>query len=121
MGFNLRRPDAKDKITALGVSYDAVCHGAVSLTDGQVNTLLDADIAGAMADARTCVRGFDTLPPDVQMVIVDMIFNLGVGGFSAFKKMIAAVERADWSSAAAEMRDSAGTTRWDAGQIRTSQ
>jgi hypothetical protein len=35
-----------------------------------------------------------------------MIFNLGAGGFSAFRKMIAAVESADWVSAAKEMRDS---------------
>jgi GH24 family phage-related lysozyme (muramidase) len=33
-------------------------------------------------------------------------FNLGVGGFSTFRKMIAAVERRDWTAAAEEMRDS---------------
>src|SRR5262245_4348221 len=106
VGFNLRRSDAKGKTAALGVSYDALCRGAVSLTDQQIDALLDADIAAAMADARHIVHGFDVLPPDVQMVIVDMIFNLGIAGFAAFKKMIAAVECADWSTVASEMRDS---------------
>lgn len=106
VGFNLTRPDAKDKIAALGLSYEAVCRGTVSLTDAQIDALLDLDIAAARAGARRCVHAFDTLPPQAQMVIVDMIFNLGVGGFSTFRKMIAAVERRDWTTAAEQMRDS---------------
>jgi lysozyme len=106
VGFNLTRPDAKDKIAALGLSYEAVCRGTVFLTDPQIDALLDLDIAAARAGARRCVRGFDTLPPRAQMVIIDMVFNLGVGGFSTFRKMIAAVERRDWTAAAEEMRDS---------------
>jgi GH24 family phage-related lysozyme (muramidase) len=106
VGFNLTRPDAKDRIAALGLSYEAVCRGAVSLTDEQIDALLDLDIAAARAGARRCVQGFDTLPPQAQMVIIDMVFNLGVGGFSTFRKMIAAVERRDWTAAAEEMRDS---------------
>src|SRR5262245_14467557 len=93
VGFNLQRSDAKQRIAALGVSYDALSRRDVALTDQQIDTLLDADIATAMTDARNCVRGFDTLPPDVQMVVVDMIFNLGIGGFAGFKRMIAAIER----------------------------
>ena len=83
-----------------------VCRGAVSLTEAQIDALLDLDIAAARADARRRVQGFDTLPPQAQMVIIDMIFNLGVGGFSTFRKMIAAVERRDWTAAAEEMSDS---------------
>jgi GH24 family phage-related lysozyme (muramidase) len=106
VGFNLSRPDAKDKIAALGLSYDAVCRGTVSLTDAQIDALLDADIAAARAGAHGCVRGLDTLPSQAQMVIIDMVFNLGVGGFSTFRRMIAAVERQDWPAAADEMRNS---------------
>lgn len=107
VGFNLQRPDASAKITALGLSYDAVCRGEARLTDAQIDTLLDDDIADAEAGARRCVRGFDALPAQAKMVVIDMVFNLGVGGFSAFRKMIAALENADWNRAAAEMRDSA--------------
>jgi GH24 family phage-related lysozyme (muramidase) len=107
VGFNLQRPDAREKITALGLSYDAVCRGEVRLTDAQIDRLLDSDIADAEAGARRCVRGFDVLPAQAKMVVIDMVFNLGVGGFSAFRKMIAALEARDWNKAAAEMRDSA--------------
>jgi GH24 family phage-related lysozyme (muramidase) len=106
VGFSLQREDARDKIAALGLSYDVVCRGAISLTDAQVDTLLAADIETAISGARDCVRGFDTLPSDAQMVIIDMVFNLGKRGFANFKKMITAVESGDWERAAAEMRDS---------------
>ena len=42
-----------------------------------------------------------------QLVLVDMRFNLGPGGFRTFKKMIAAVKVGDWEEAAAQMKDSA--------------
>lgn len=107
VGFNLQRPDARATISALGLSYDAVCRGEVRLTDAQIDTLLDGDIAAAEAGARECVRGFDALPAQAKMVVIDMVFNLGVGGFTGFRKMIAALESGDWNRAAAEMRDSA--------------
>jgi len=44
----------------------------------------------------------------VQLVLVDMRFNLGPGRFRHFKKMIAAVNDQDFGRAAAEMKDS----RW---------
>jgi len=81
--------------------------GKVALTDAQIDRLLDADIAAASADARRCVSSFDTLPESAQRVVVDMIFNLGAGGFAQFKKMIAALDRGDLHAAADEMQHSA--------------
>jgi GH24 family phage-related lysozyme (muramidase) len=106
VGFNLQRPDARPKITALGLSYDAVCRGEVRLTDAQIDRLLDSDLADAETGARRCVRGFDVLPAQAKMVVIDMVFNLGVGGFSTFQKMIKALENRDWDGASAEMRNS---------------
>jgi lysozyme len=42
----------------------------------------------------------------VQLVIANMMFNLGLPRFSRFKKMIRAIELGDWQSAADEMIDS---------------
>ena len=120
VGFNLTRPDAKDKIAALGLSYEAVCRGTVSLTDVQIHALLDLDIAAARAGARRCVQGFDTLPLQAQMVIIDTVFNLGVGGFSTFRKMIAAMERRDWTDAAKRCAIRSGITRSAGALTRTS-
>lgn len=41
-----------------------------------------------------------------QWALVDMLYNLGFSRFMGFKKMLAALERRDYESAAAEMLDS---------------
>ena len=46
--------------------------------------------------------------PIRQKVLVDMAYNLGVGGLLKFRKMIAALERGDYEGAADQMLDS----RW---------
>ncbi len=42
-----------------------------------------------------------------QAVILDMAFNLGVGGFLKFERLIDALQRGDYAAAAAEMLNSA--------------
>jgi len=106
VGFNLTRPDARAKLAGLGLDYEAVCGKRVALTDAQIDQLLEPDITDAIDNARRCVSNFDRLPSDVQMVVVDMVFNLGLAGYANFKKMIAALEREDWAAAAREMEDS---------------
>ena len=56
-----------------------------------------------------CTRSFsdfEALPEAVQLVVANMMFNLGLPRFSRFKKMIRAIELGDWQSAADEMIDS---------------
>lgn len=49
---------------------------------------------------------FDSFPEEVQEILVNMIFNLGKGGLSKFKKFRTALEMRDWKEAAAQGRDS---------------
>ena len=108
VGFNLDRADASQKIEALGLDYSAVRDGRVSLNDEQIDQLFDADVDRAIADARTIVSNFETIPENKQKVVVDMVFNLGAAGFSGFHKTIEAIENEKWQTAAQEMRNS----RW---------
>jgi lysozyme len=60
---------------------------------------------------RDCLRllpEFDELPTEVKLIFANMMFNLGASRLGGFKRMLAAVEKGDWSSAADEMVDS----RW---------
>jgi GH24 family phage-related lysozyme (muramidase) len=45
---------------------------------------------------------FDNYPAPAQSALVDMAYNLGVGGLGKFKKLIAACERGDFATAAVE-------------------
>ncbi len=108
VGFNLKRRDARAKIAALGLDYDAVVAADVHLSDDQVLALLAPDIDTAEADARLLVENFDGLCAARQVVLCDMAFNLGRARLSGFRNMLAAVDASDWERAADEMVDS----RW---------
>jgi GH24 family phage-related lysozyme (muramidase) len=107
IGFNLDRPDAKQKIEALKLDFARVRAGQVTLTEAQIQQLFDADVAQAMTDARALVKNFNDLPAEKKMVVIDMIFNLGPAGFGKFHKLIKALEGEDYARAALEMRHSA--------------
>jgi GH24 family phage-related lysozyme (muramidase) len=107
IGFNLNRPNARAAIGAIGVDYDKLRAGAISLTQAQITALFQSDVAAAISDARRLVSNFEALPSPQQQVVVDMIFNLGAAGFKEFKQTIAAIESLNFSLAAEDMIASA--------------
>lgn len=107
VGFNLHRPDAPRKLAALGYDFAAVEAGTQSISDAAIDSLLGDDVDAALQAAGKCVSNFDELNDARKAVIVDLIFNLGAQGFSAFKQTIAAIERDDFAAAAADLTASA--------------
>ena len=109
VGFNLKRADAPDKIAALGLSYNDVLAGKQSLTDDQINALLDADIQSAInKTVKKLYPGFDSIDPARQVILVDLAFNMGPSRLAGFKNTNAAINSGDWEKAANELKDS----RW---------
>ncbi len=106
VGFNLLRDDAPTKLRALGLDCDAVRLGRLALSDEQVGALLALDLEKAMAGVAALVPGWSALAPARRKALVDMAFNLGVGGLAKFSRLLAAVNREDWQSAEAEIVDS---------------
>jgi GH24 family phage-related lysozyme (muramidase) len=106
IGFNLDRPDAKEEIEALGLGYEDIRAGTQDLTDEQMDRLFDTTMDEAIAGARQTLSTFDDIPEDKQMVVVDMVFNLGAQKFSKFIKTIDAIENKQWDRAAQEMQNS---------------
>ena len=76
------------------------------ITKEQAMWLLANDISECIKDLKT-FTWFDQLDDIRAKVVVDMRFNLGAAGFRKFRKMIAALERDDYDTAADEMVDSA--------------
>lgn len=48
----------------------------------------------------------EDLPSDAQMVLINMCYQMGVGGVMKFKKALAAMKVRNWEEAAKEMLDS---------------
>ena len=49
---------------------------------------------------------FEDMPPHIKDVVMEMCFQLGVGGFSKFKKTISYLENKQFKNASVEMLDS---------------
>lgn len=106
IGFNLRKPSAKSLINAVGANYSNILAGKEKLTNDQIYKLFNLDVQTAINDARKIFSNFNSLPNDIQKVLVDMSFNLGYSKLSGFIKLKTAIENLDFVTAAKEMKNS---------------
>jgi len=70
--------------------------------------MLANDITDAWKDLSEIFIDFGDFTEDRQCALVDMIINLGRGGFEKFVKTIAHIKAGEWEEASIEMLDS----RW---------
>jgi lysozyme len=76
------------------------------VTEDRVNECFVSDTSSVLKDCETLFSSYYDLPEEVQLIIANMMFNMGKPRMSGFKKFIAAIEDGDWSKAAKEMIDS---------------
>lgn len=74
----------------------------------RVREAFEKDVDRVRLDCLKLYPDFVDLPEEAQLVIANMMFNMGLPRLSQFKKMKAAIDDRDWEGAAAEMEDS----RW---------
>ena len=65
------------------------------------------DVETVLSDCNILYGDFNELPEEAQLIIANMMFNLGRPRLSKFKGMKAGVDDRDWKKAADEMIDSA--------------
>lgn len=78
------------------------------VTEERVMALFEDDITSVLKDCVRLYPEFETLPEEAQLIIANMMFNMGYSRLAKFRLMRAAVEAGDWLEAAAQMKDS----RW---------
>lgn len=74
----------------------------------RVRQVFALDIASTLDECHVLYPDFDDLPEEAQLIIANMMFNMGRPRLSKFKGMKAGVDARDWNRAADEMVDS----RW---------
>ena len=100
--------DTVGKLT-VGVGRNLTDKG---LQDHEIDYLLTTDI-NEVVSAADRYTWFGALTDNRKLVVVDMLFNLGQTRFEKFKRMIAAIEAADWEQASEHML----TSKW-ASQVK---
>ena len=74
----------------------------------RVNELFDKDIKRTIADCKIVHDDFDELPDEVQKILANMCFQLGLGRFMKFHNTHDLVKKRFWDGVSQEMLDS----RW---------
>ena len=77
------------------------------VTEDRVIEAFNEDVESVLNDCTILYGNFSKLPEEAQLIIANMMFNLGRPRLSKFKGMKAGVDAGDWKKAADEMIDSA--------------
>ena len=77
------------------------------VSEDRVIEAFNKDVESVLNDCTILYGNFSKLPEEAQLIIANMMFNLGRPRLSKFKGMKAGVDAGDWKKAADEMVDSA--------------
>jgi adenylate cyclase len=66
----------------------------------------ESDVKSVLRDAKRLYSNFASLPGEVQLIIANMLFNMGLPRLRKFVNMKKAVDREDWIGASEAMEDS---------------
>jgi len=72
----------------------------------RINTCFNEDIQGTIEDCEKLYKDFYKLPEEVQLILCNMMYNLGYTRLSKFSKLKTAINKGDWEKASLEMKDS---------------
>ena len=78
------------------------------VSEERVIEVFERDIEITLAECQKLYDDWTDLPEEVQLIVANMMFNMGLPRLSKFKGMKAGVDAKDWNKAADEMVDS----RW---------
>jgi len=76
------------------------------VSEDRVAAAFEKDVTTVIADCEVLYPDFDELPEECQLIIANMMFNMGRPRLKQFKGMKRGVDSRDWNAAADEMIDS---------------
>jgi lysozyme len=99
--------DTQGKVS-IGIGHNLTDDG---LTLSQVTAIFNDDLDEAMREADAAFPWLELVDPTIGTVVYELTFNLGVGELQTFRKMLAAMEAGDKTTAANELESSAWYTQ----------
>ena len=112
-------PDFKALIERIGVNEGfrskpyqcsegvwTIGHGLTWLTEEESLHILAGRISQLHLKLLDDLDWYKDMPPEVQGILIEMVFQIGFSGVMKFRKMIANMQEKNWKGAADEMLDS---------------
>ena len=81
-------------------------YGFTYITKEEANAIISDRVYQIQKELLLMYDWYDPLSTNRKMILVSMVYQLGLTGFSKFKNMISAIEKGDFEIAANEMLDS---------------
>ena len=81
------------------------------VSEERVNSCFDNDIQGTITDSKNLFGNFDDLPEEAQLILCNMMYNLGYTRLSKFSKLRASISIMDFTESANQMYDSKWRTQ----------
>jgi len=107
-GIRLRAYKCSAGVWTIGVGHTGDITPEDECTEDEAFDLLDMDIATAIRNLDYSWPKWRSLSDTRQRALVNMVFNLGMGGVLKFKMMLAALAEERWDDAA----DAALDSKW---------
>ena len=112
-------PDFKALIERIGVNEGfrskpyqcsedvwTIGHGLTWITEEESLNILTGRISQLHLQLLDDLDWYKDMPPEIQGILIEMVYQIGYSGVMKFKKMIANMIDKNWKSAADEMLDS---------------
>ena len=98
-GFRSKPYQCSENVWTIG-------HGLTWLTEEESLHILSGRISQLHLKLLDDLDWYKNMPPEVQGVIIECVFQMGFSGFCRFRKTIAHMKNKNWKAAAEEMLDS---------------
>ena len=102
----------RSSVYQCSLGFDTIGYGFaikdLELTEKEAEYLLANRVSQKHLHLLDNLDWYSDMPPEVQGVILEMVYQMGFTGFCKFKKAISNMKSKDWKAAATEMLDS----RW---------
>jgi len=82
------------------------CEVGTAVAEDRVREVFEDDIQITIDECMRLYDNWTDLPDEVQLIIANMMFNMGRPRLSGFKKFNAAIANKEWEEASEEMIDS---------------
>ena len=89
-----------------GWEVPTVGYGSTRIGKKAAEIQMQEDVSRCLSSLSKRVPFFILLPLDVRFVLIEMAYQLGIGGVLGFKNMWAGLKKRDYEQAAIEMLDS---------------
>lgn len=102
-GLVLKPYECSQGYVSIGIGRNLETNG---ITEEEAHILLNNDVNNVIIKLDTHWPVYKTFPEEAQMVVIDLVFNMGINTWLAFRKTRAYMELGEWEKAGDELLDS---------------